>query len=185
MNVHRPLEADDTRRAVPEVQTALAWNRLYKAIKAIAGHRPESDEDFDRADPKAVAAVLSTAQWYQTVAPDRVPDDVFLMPDGGLMIEWGDPGGTVLRADFAPGGKSQLVITYADGREAEFVEFVPPHDHRRHRVGSPEKSRDSSAGLWQTLFVFEPRTGIAWRPHTGAPRKIKTEGCWPKYSLAS
>lgn len=184
MTVQRPLEADDARRAVSDVQAALAWNRVYQAIHAISAHRPESGEDFDRADPKAIAAALSTAQWYQAEAPGCVPDDVFLMPDGGLMIEWGDPSGTVLRADFAPGGKSQLVITYADGREAEFVEFVPPHDHRRHPVGSQEKAHDALAGLGQRYAAFEPVTNAAWFIPATTSRKVKTEWCGPDFSLA-
>jgi len=149
MNVQRPLETGDGRRASLEVQTAHAWNRVYQAINAIAGHRPESGEDFDRADPKAVGTALSMVRWYQLKAPDCVPDDVFPMPDGGLMLEWGNPSGTVLRLDFAPGGKCQLVITYADGRAAEFVEFISRHDN--HPTASPQKAKSKSS--WPTYSL--------------------------------
>lgn len=92
------------------------WHKVFDCLDRMTpGYDPDSG--YDPPSPVALAAARRTASVYDA-AGKAVPDDVFTMPDGGVMFAWYSPDGTHTYIDFDPRGECQEMVTYKDGRPA-------------------------------------------------------------------
>ena len=99
----------------------IAWQKVHECLDRLAEYRPEHHDDFDAASPSALSAARRYARRTEELG-DRLPDDVFLMPDGGVMMLWVE-GETKRYIDLDPAGVCQQMTTFGDGRPAEFADI--------------------------------------------------------------
>jgi len=83
----------------------------------------EDVREVYESEADALAAAVTAAQDRQR-AGDRVPDDVFMTPDGGVMFLWAAADGAHEYYDFPPDGPPQRMTTFADGRPAVFTKLA-------------------------------------------------------------
>ncbi len=140
-----PSAADTIRLA--------GWSRVAVALGKIATASPGDGSGLDVPVPPAVvrtsralAHVLSNALGLP------VPDGLYPLPDGEIVFEYRLPDGVIARYIVEGEGRAQLMISYPDGRPAQFTDFAVRSDDR-FRAAAVERRRDNRQ--WGGLTEFD------------------------------
>jgi hypothetical protein len=98
------------------------WDDALRAIVRYTEYRSEGPDEFETTPPEVARAAGDFVALMRLAAPP--PDDVYTLPFGHLMFEWGSADDVVRRIEVGAGGVVQTMVSYPDARLAEFRDFV-------------------------------------------------------------